>query len=240
MADASHSRARRALSCVVDICVQDAAFHQRKSKPMATKKAKQAKPVQPKTKGADHAATEPLLHQQEGTASHETQRFGEIVRRPHGLEEKVVKASVSALNQVLADSISLRDMYKKHHWQVVGPTFNQLHLMYDKHYEAQVGLVDALAERIQILGGISLAMAADVAEATKIPRPPRGREPAAVQLSRLIDAHTLIIKEARELAEKASDAGDSGTDDLLVSEVLRCNELQAWFLSEHLVAASPV
>lgn len=202
--------------------------------------SKQAASTQPVITTADHEATEPTLHQQDDKASHETQRFGEIVRRPNGLDEKVVKASVTALNQVLADSITLRDMYKKHHWQVVGPTFNQLHLMYDTHFEAQVNLVDSIAERIQILGGISLAMAADIAEETNIPRLPRGREPAAVQLSRLIDAHTLIIKEARELAEKASDAGDAGTDDLLVSEVLRTNELQAWFLSEHLVAASPV
>ena len=189
---------------------------------------------------AEHSAVEPTLHQQRGTASHETQRFGETVPMPHGLGAKVTKSSISSLNQVLADTITLRDMYKKHHWQVVGPTFNQLHLLYDKHYEAQVELVDSLAERIQVLGGISLAMAADVAEDTRIPRPPRGREPAAVQLSRLIDAHTLIIKEARARAEKAEDAGDSGTNDLLVSEVLRCNELQVWFLSEHLVAASPV
>jgi len=159
---------------------------------------------------------------------------------PHGLPEGVVKTSIAALNQALADTITLRDMYKKHHWQVVGPTFNQLHLLYDTHFEAQVELVDMLAERIQILGGVSLAMAADIAEETRIPRPPRGREPAAVQLSRLIDAHTLILKWAREHAEKASDAGDSGTDDLLVSNVVRTNELQVWFLSEHLVAASPL
>ena len=159
---------------------------------------------------------------------------------PHGLGEKAAKQSVDLLNQALADSITLRDMYKKHHWQVVGPTFNELHLLFDKHFEAQVEVVDLIAERIQVLGGISLAMAADVAEETKIPRPPRGREPASVQLSRLIDAHTLIIKEARANAEKAQDAGDSGTNDLLVSDVLRTNELQVWFLSEHLVAASPV
>ena len=188
-----------------------------------------------------HSAVEPSLHQQTGApASHETQRFGDIVPRPHGLPENVAKDSITLLNQSLADTMTLRDMYKKHHWQVVGPTFDQLHLMYDKHFLAQVELVDAIAERIQVLGGISLAMAADVAEATLIPRPPRGREPAPVQLSRLIDAHTHIIKQCRASAEKASDAGDAGTDDLLVSEVLRTNELQVWFLSEHLVAASPV
>ena len=203
------------------------------------KKSKMPAPVDAPI-DSDKVSVEPLLHQQQETGSRETQRYGEVVARPHGLEEDVAKKSVDMLNQALADTITLRDMYKKHHWQVTGPTFDQLHLMYDKHFLAQVELVDSIAERIQVLGGISLAMAADVAEVTKVPRPPRGREPAAVQLSRLIDAHTLIIKQARDYAEKASDEGDSGTDDLLVSEVVRTNELQVWFLSEHLVAASPV
>jgi starvation-inducible DNA-binding protein len=189
---------------------------------------------------AAHAAVEPQLHQQSLGTVRETQRFGEVIARPHALAEKVAKTSVAALNQALADTMTLRDMYKKHHWQVVGPTFNQLHLMYDKHYDDQVALVDSIAERIQVLGGISVAMAPDVAEMTSIPRPPAGREPASVQLSRLIDAHTLIIREARSSAKKAEEAGDSGTADLLVSGVLRCNELQVWFLSEHLVAATPV
>ncbi len=202
------------------------------------------KPVTPKALGktpvdAAHKSVKPILHQQ-GGSSHETQAYGEVIPMPHALPADTVKKSIVALNTVLADTITLRDMYKKHHWQVVGPTFNQLHLMYDEHFTAQVELVDMLAERIQILGGISLAMAADIAEETRIPRPPRGREPASVQLSRLIDAHTLIIKEARELAEKAEDDKDSGTNDLLVSNVLRTNELQVWFLSEHLVAATPV
>lgn len=199
-----------------------------------------AKPAATPTRvDAAHSATTPTI-QHPGGRSQETQRYGEVIKMPHGLGEAVVKKSVTSLNQVLADTITLRDMYKKHHWQVVGPTFNQLHLLFDKHFEAQVELVDLLAERIQILGGVALAMAADIAEETRIPRPPRGREPATVQLSRLIEAHTLILTYAREQAEKASDAGDAGTDDLLISDVVRCNELQVWFLSEHLVAASPI
>ena len=189
---------------------------------------------------SEHSAVAPSLHQQKAGGDRETQQYGQIIPMPHGLPADAAKASVASLNQILADTITLRDMYKKHHWQVVGPTFNQLHLLYDKHYEEQSALVDSIAERIQLLGGISLAMAADIAEETNVPRPPRGREPASAQLSRLIDTHTLIIKEARADAEKAQDAGDSGTNDLLVSEVLRTNELQVWFLSEHLVAAAPV
>jgi len=118
---------------------------------------------------------------------------------------------------------------------VAGPTFYQLHLLFDKHFEEQSELVDTIAERIQLLGGISIAMAPDVAETTRIERPPRGREEVPVQLSRLLDAHQIIIGHCRELAERADKLGDQGTNDVVVSDVLRTNELQVWFLSEHLV-----
>jgi starvation-inducible DNA-binding protein len=139
------------------------------------------------------------------------------------------------LNQLLADTITLRDLYKKSHWQVAGPTFYQLHLLYDKHCEEQNDIVDSIAERIQLLGGVSLAMAADVAETTQIERPPRGREEVPVQISRLLDAHQIIIGQCRKLAKRAQTLGDDGTNDLVVSDVLRTNELQQWFLNEHLV-----
>lgn len=177
----------------------------------------------------------PQLHQHAAV----TQEYGTIVKLPNGLSESVCSKSVALLNQTLADTMTLRDMYKKHHWQVVGPTFDQLHLLFDKHYEAQAELVDIVAERIQVLGGVTLAMAADVAEETRIPRPPRGREPAVVQMSRLAQAHEMIIIAARKSAEIVADTGDSGTNDVLVSNVLRTNELQAWFLTEHLVAVTP-
>jgi len=165
----------------------------------------------------------------------EIQPYGTIAKLPIALGESVCKASVENLNQVLADTITLRDMYKKHHWQVAGPTFYQLHLLYDKHHQEQGELVDAVAERIQTLGGISLAMAHDVAETTLIPRLPRGRQEVPVQLSRLLHAHEVILLEARSMAKQADENGDDGTNDLLVSDVIRTNELQVWFLSEHVV-----
>jgi starvation-inducible DNA-binding protein len=143
--------------------------------------------------------------------------------------------SVEDLNQILADTMTLRDLYKKHHWQVAGGSFYQLHRLFDKHFEEQVKLIDDIAERIQLLGGLSIAMAADVAETTRVPRPPRGREEAPVQLSRLLEAHEIVIGEIRHAAKAAADHGDDGTNDLLVSGVLRTNELQVWFLAEHLV-----
>jgi len=181
-----------------------------------------------------HAGTElarPILHQH----AREIQPYGKIAQLPIALAESTCAQSVENLNQVLADTITLRDLYKKHHWQVAGHTFYQIHLLFDKHYEEQNELVDTIAERIQSLGGISLAMAADVAETTIIPRPPRGREEVPVQISRLLEAHEFILKEARTMAKQASESGDDGTNDVLVSEIIRTNELQVWFLAEHLV-----
>ena len=174
----------------------------------------------------------PVLHQH----AKEIQPFNKIAKLPIALDETACESSVSNLNQILADTMTLRDMYKKHHWQVAGTTFYQLHLLFDKHHGEQDELVDTIAERIQLLGGVSIAMAADVAETTIIPRPPRGREEVPVQISRLLEAHEFILKEAHAMAREASEVGDDGTNDLLVSDVIRSNELQVWFLAEHLVA----
>jgi starvation-inducible DNA-binding protein len=167
----------------------------------------------------------------------EIQAFNAIAKLPIALAEDVCRASVDNLNQLIADTMTLRDMYKKHHWQVAGATFYQLHLLYDKHFNEQSELVDTLAERIQSLGGISIAMAHDVAETTLIPRLPRGRQPVPAQLSRLLHAHEIVLLEARTMARQAAQAGDDGTNDMLVGDVIRTNELQVWFLSEHLVDA---
>lgn len=164
----------------------------------------------------------------------EVQQYGTVVNRPISLEAKVRQQNCEKLNQILADTITLRDMYKKHHWQVSGPTFYQLHLLFDKHFEEQVELVDSLAERVQTLGGVAIAMAHDVAETTHIPRPPRGRETVNVQLFRLLEAHEMIIAEARDAADQANKNNDLGTNDILVSEVLRKNEFQVWFITEQL------
>ena len=176
--------------------------------------------------------SQPRIHQR----AREIQNYGEVLHAlPLELDEPVRLEMTEQLNVLLADTITLRDLYKKSHWQVAGPTFYQLHLLYDKHYEEQAELVDTIAERIQLLGGVSIAMAHDVAEMTRIERPPKGREEVPVQISRLLDAHQVIIGHCRQLGRRASDLGDDGTNDVVVSEVLRRNELQVWFISEHLV-----
>jgi starvation-inducible DNA-binding protein len=187
---------------------------------------------------ANHATgkkASPILNQR----AKPIQEFGTVIQLPIGLEGNVLSESTANLNQLLADTIMLRDLYKKHHWQVSGHTFYQLHLLYDKHFAEQSELVDTIAERVQLLGGVTIAVAPDVAEHTRLERPPIHREEVPVQISRLLEAHEVILKEAREFAKKADDGGDDGTNDLIVSDVIRTNELQVWFLSEHLVA-SPV
>ena len=176
--------------------------------------------------------SQPRIHQR----AREIQPYGTVTHAlPLDLEEPVRLEMTEQLNLLLADTITLRDLYKKSHWQVAGPTFYQLHLLFDKHYEEQAEIVDTIAERIQLLGGVSLGMAHDIAETTRIERPPRGREEVPVQISRLLEAHQIIIGHCRELAKRADDLGDDGTNDLVVSDVLRGNELQVWFISEHLV-----
>jgi starvation-inducible DNA-binding protein len=181
--------------------------------------------------GRVNSEAQPIM----GQRGKEMQPYGTLARYPLGLDDRARSTSVEGLNQLLADTISLRDMYKKHHWQVSGPTFYALHLLFDKHAGEQTDLVDKLAERVQVLGGVAIAMGGDVAELTHVEKPPRGREEVPVQVSRLLEAHEHILTEARTLARQAAESGDDGTNDLVVSDVIRLNELQVWFVSEHLV-----
>jgi starvation-inducible DNA-binding protein len=167
------------------------------------------------------------------------QEFGTVYPVPVGLGENVRSASTTALNQLLVDTMALRDLYKKHHWQVSGATFYQLHLLFDKHYNEQVELMDGLAERISSLGAVPLAAPHDVAETTSLVRPPKGRESVPAQITRLLDAHEQILTQSHKAAKEAAENGDDGTNDLIVSELIRTNEMHVWFLSEHLNDGDP-
>jgi starvation-inducible DNA-binding protein len=175
--------------------------------------------------------SQPLLHQH----GHEIQQFGTLRNLPISLNLGARSESCTLVNQILADTIILYHLYKKHHWLMRGHTFYQLHLLLDKHASEQIELIDALGERVPTLGGVAIADPRHVAEVTKIQRPPNGVEAVPVMLSRLLEAHELIIGELRDAIDKTAANRDSGTNDLLVSQVLRMNELQVWFLAEHLV-----
>ena len=178
-----------------------------------------------------HVSSQPWLHQQ----GVEVQEFGTIRQFPLGLSRDTRLYSCQRLNQVLADTQILYALYKKHHWLMRGATFYQLHLLLDKHAGEQLELVDMVAERVQTLGGVAVGDPRHVAEITVIPRPPDGAEEVPAMLSRLLEAHETILVDAHDAAAKAAEMGDDGTNDLLVSNVIRTGELQAWFLAEHLV-----
>ncbi|MGW1818769.1 Dps family protein [Streptomyces sp. NPDC002125] len=175
--------------------------------------------------------SQPLLHQK----GEVVQEFGTVKQFPIGLSYEARIYSCQRLNQLLADTQILYGLYKKHHWLMRGATFYQLHLVLDKHAGEQLDIVDALAERVQTLGGVAVGDPRHVAEITSVPRPPDGVEEVPAMLSRLLEAHETILAAAHDAAARAAGLGDDGTNDLLVSQVIRTGELQAWFLAEHLV-----
>ena len=183
------------------------------------------------TDGKKNKGSQPLLHQH----GEEIQAFGTVRLFPIALAHEARMESCQILNQILADSMILHALYKKHHWLVRGHTFYQLHLLLDKHAEEQLELIDMIAERVQTLGGIAIADPRHVAEVTRVPRPPNGCEAVPAMLSRLLEAHEIIITAARDGVTKTAKNRDDGTNDLLMSDVLRRHEMQVWFVAEHLV-----
>jgi starvation-inducible DNA-binding protein len=176
-------------------------------------------------------SSQPWLH----SRGRQVQEFGTVRQFPLALSHDTRLYSCERLNQVLADTQILYALYKKHHWLMRGPTFYQLHLLLDKHAGEQLALVDLIAERVQTLGGVAIGDPRHVAEITSIPRPPNGAEEVPAMLSRLLEAHEMILTDAHDAAARTAGMGDDGTSDLLVSDVIRPGELQAWFLAEHLV-----
>jgi starvation-inducible DNA-binding protein len=175
--------------------------------------------------------SQPWLHQH----GEEIQAFGTVRQFPLGLSHNARLYSCQRLNQLLADTQILYAFYKKHHWLMRGATFYQLHLLLDKHAGEQIELVDTIAERVQTLGGVAVGDPRHIAEITRIPRAPDGCEEVPAMLSRLLEAHEIILTDAHDAAARVAEGGDDGTNDLIVSEVIRTGELQAWFLAEHLV-----
>ncbi|MFF9641735.1 Dps family protein [Kitasatospora aureofaciens] len=175
--------------------------------------------------------SQPHLHQHAA----EIQEFGTVIRLPIALSHDARQYSCQRLNRVLADTQFLYALYKKCHWGMRGPTAYQLHLLFDKHAQEQLELVDALAERVQTLGGVAVGDPRHAARITGVPRPPDGIEDVHSMLSRLLDAHETILADVRDAATRVAGLGDDGTQDLLVSDIIRTGETQVWFLAEHLV-----
>ena len=194
-------------------------------------KTRPARPRAPSRNGRSSTSPEPRLNER----APELQRFGTLRSLPIALPDKARARSCELLNEILADSMILYALYKKHHWLVAGPTFYQLHLLFDKHYEEQGEIVDLLAERVQSLGGIAVGDPRQAAELTTIPRPPDGAEEVSVMIDRTLHAHEIIIEKVRAAITATEKSEDWGSNDLLMGDVLRRHELQVWFLAEHVV-----
>jgi len=194
-------------------------------------KTSQVDPFAARKGDGQRSSSQPLFHQHGA----EVQRFGDMRLLPIALGHDARRESSQILNQINSDTIIVYDLYKKHHWMMRGPTFYQLHLLLDKHAGEQLALIDLMAERVQTLGGVAIADPRHVAEVTTIPRPPNGVEEVPAMLSRLLEGHEIISEKVREGIRKTAQSGDDGTNDLLMSDVLRTNELQVWFIAEHLV-----
>jgi starvation-inducible DNA-binding protein len=191
-----------------------------------TKAAAAPEPSHPPARGS-----QPRLHEH-GT---EIQRFGTVRQFPLGLSFETRLYASQRLNQLLADTQILYALYKKHHWLMRGHTFYQLHLLLDKHAGEQLELVDRIAERVQTLGGVAVGDPRHTAEITRVPRAPDGCEEVPAMLSRLLEAHEMILIDAHDAAARLDKLGDDGSNDLIVSDVIRTGEVQTWFLAEHLV-----
>lgn len=185
----------------------------------------------PTQKSAGMMEGQPRLHQR----SREIQGYQQMRSLPLGIPEEAVGQSVTMLNQLLADTITLYHLYKKHHWQVAGPTFYELHLLFDKHAGEVLESVDLIAERIQMLGGVAAGMPFDVVERTRVERPPMGIESVPSMLARTVEAHATVIRTIREGIELTEKNKDYGTNDMLMSDILRMHEMQVWFVSQHLI-----
>lgn len=183
--------------------------------------------------GARHRTHSPEPHL--AATGTEIQRFGALRLLPIALSAEARTESCQIINAILADTMILYALYKKHHWLVAGPTFFQLHLLFDKHADEQLELVDLLAERVQSLGGIAVGDPRHAAELTSIDRPPDGAEDVPAMLHRLLDAHETVIDKVRRAIKKTEKSGDWGSNDLLMSDVLRRHELHVWFVAEHIV-----
>jgi starvation-inducible DNA-binding protein len=205
-----------------------------KEEPMATTTRRRSTP-NGSSDGSNRRAGRPSPQPKLGQRGPELQPFGKLRLLPIALSTAARSESCRLLNEILADTTILYALYKKAHWNAAGPTFYQLHLLFDKHAGEQLELVDLLAERVQSLGGIALGDPRHAAELTSIDRPPDGAEDVPAMIHRLLDAHETVIDKVRRAIKKTEKSGDWGSNDLLMSDVLRRHELHVWFVAEHIV-----
>ena len=145
-----------------------------------------------------------------------------------GIDETSRNAIVGGLERVLADTYTLYLKTHNFHWNVTGPQFNDLHMMFMNQYTELWGAVDLVAERIRALGSFAPGSYKDFARLTSITEAD-GVPAAKDMLRQLVEGHETVIRTAREALSPADDANDQATLDLL-TERLTVHEKTAWML----------
>jgi starvation-inducible DNA-binding protein len=145
-----------------------------------------------------------------------------------GIEEVHRKEIVDGLSRVLADTYTLYLKTHNYHWNVTGPMFNTLHLMFETQYNELWVAVDVLAERIRSLGEFSPGTYAEFAELTSIEEA-KGVPSAEDMLADLVAGHEACARTARTVFPVAEQGGDESTADLLTQR-LQVHEKTAWML----------
>ena len=132
------------------------------------------------------------------------------------------------LGNLLADTYTLYLKTHNYHWNVTGPMFTTLHLLFEQHYTEMAIAVDTIAERIRALGSFAPGSYKAYAARTHISE--EEDVPAALEMARrLVDGHETVIRTARSLVERCAKASDEATLDLLTQR-LQLHEKTAWML----------
>ncbi len=145
-----------------------------------------------------------------------------------GIEEQDRKEIAEGLSRVLADSYTLYIKTHYYHWNVTGPMFQTLHNMFEEHYTELATAVDDIAERIRALGHFAPGTYTEFKELSSIQEDTKVPE-AKTMIKNLVEGHESVVRTARKVMEKAGDASDEGTLDILTQRI-SLHEKTAWML----------
>lgn len=145
-----------------------------------------------------------------------------------GIPEENRKKTADGLSRLLADSYILYLKTHNFHWNVEGPMFNTLHLMFMEQYTELWNALDLIAERIRALGNYAPGSYKVFAELSSIPEA-SGKVQAMTMIQQLLEGHEAVAKTARSVFPIAEDGNDEATLDLLTQR-LQVHEKTAWML----------
>ncbi len=146
-----------------------------------------------------------------------------------GLDSNARKAVAEALNGVLADTFVVYQKTHSYHWNVTGPQFHTLHVMFEEQYREMWDALDVLAERVRALGEFAPASGKAFLEGSAIETIDE-KPPAAEQMVKnLLTDHETLIRRAREALEAAAEVDDAASEDLITQRI-QTHEKTAWML----------